>query len=88
MTVTEMPRAAQYLVDADGNKQAVVLDWVVWEELLLLLEDLEDAEEMRYLQEIEEEEIPWEKAKAERPFVTLPHTAHTPCAPPSRRWSP
>jgi hypothetical protein len=40
------------------------------------------------LQEIEEEEIPWEKAKAERPFVTLPHTAHTPCAPPSRRWSP
>jgi len=65
MTVTEMLQAAQYLVDADGNKRAIVLDLMVWEELLLLLEDLEDAEEMRHLQEIEEEEIPWEKAKAE-----------------------
>ena len=48
-----------------GNKKAVVLDYTVWEELLTLLEDLEDAEEIRRLREAGEEAIPWEQAKAE-----------------------
>ena len=36
-----------------------------WDDLLTLLEDLEDAEEIRTLREAKEEAIPWELAKAE-----------------------
>lgn len=44
---------------------AVVLDYTVWEELVALIEELEDAEEIRRLREAEEEAIPWEQAKEE-----------------------
>lgn len=40
MGVLEHLRTIQFLVDADGNKKVVVLDYPVWEELLTLLEDL------------------------------------------------
>jgi hypothetical protein len=65
MGVTELLKAAQFLVDANGNKKAVMLDFTIWEELLTLLEDLEDAEEIRRLRKAGEEAIPWEQAKAE-----------------------
>jgi len=65
MSVIELLQTAQFVVDASGNKKAVVLDYAVWEELLTLLEDLEDAEEIRRLREAGEEAIPWEQAKAE-----------------------
>jgi len=65
MSVTELLQAAQFLVDANGNKKAVMLDFAIWEELLTLLEDLEDAEEIRRLREAGEEAVPWEQAKAE-----------------------
>jgi hypothetical protein len=65
MGVIELLQAAQFLVDANGNKKAVMLDFAVWEELLTLLEDLEDAEEIRRLREAGEEAVPWEQAKAE-----------------------
>ncbi len=58
-------RAVQFVVDANGNKKAVVIDYAAWEELLTLLEDLEDAEEVRRLREMGEEAIPWEEAKAQ-----------------------
>ena len=56
---------AQFVIDADGNRKAVVLDYVLWEELLDLLEEMEDVEEIRRLREAGEEVIPWEQAKAE-----------------------
>ena len=65
MDVTELLQAAQFLVDANGNKKAVVFDFVIWEELLTLIEDLEDAEEIRRLREAGEEAVTWEQAKAE-----------------------
>jgi len=65
MGVTELLEAAQFLVDAEGKKKAVVLDLAIWEELLTLLEDLDDAEEIRRLREAREEAIPWDQAKAE-----------------------
>ncbi len=65
MSTTELLQTAQFLVDTNGNKKAVVLDYVLWEELLTLLEDLEDADEIRRLREAGEEPIPWEQAKAE-----------------------
>jgi len=65
MTVTELLETAQFLVDAQGKKKAVVFNYAAWEELLALLEDLEDAEEIRRLRESGEEVISWEQAKAE-----------------------
>jgi hypothetical protein len=65
MSITEVLEQAQFLVDADGNKKAVVFDYSLWEELLTLLEDLEDAEEIRRLRQSDEESTPWEQAKAE-----------------------
>ena len=65
MGVTELMQTAQFLVDTAGNKKAIVLDYAIWENLLILLEDLEDAEEIRRLRESGEETIPWEQAKAE-----------------------
>jgi hypothetical protein len=65
MSVIESLQKAQFVVDANGNKMAVLLDYTVWEELLTMLEDWEDAEEVRNLREAGEEAIPWEQAKAE-----------------------
>ena len=65
MTVAEKLQAAQFVIDADGTKKAVVLDYALWEELLLLLEDAEDAEELDLLRKSGEEAVSWEQAKAE-----------------------
>ncbi|MCC7448584.1 MAG: hypothetical protein IT324_14285 [Anaerolineae bacterium] len=65
MTADELIQTAQFLVDAEGNKKAIVVDYALWEELLTLLEDLEDAEENRQMRESGEEAIPWEQAQAE-----------------------
>jgi hypothetical protein len=56
---------AQFVVDAHGARQAVLVEYRLWEEMLTLLEDREDGEEIRRLREAEEEAIPWEQAKAE-----------------------
>ncbi|HIE12734.1 MAG TPA: hypothetical protein EYP63_04820 [Desulfotomaculum sp.] len=65
MNVIEMLQKAEFVVDAYGNKKAVLLDYKVWKELLTLLEDREDMEEIRRLREAGEEAIPWEQAKTE-----------------------
>lgn len=65
MTVSDLLEKAQFLIDKSGNKQAVVLDYAIWEEFLALLEDLEDAEEIRRLRESNEDVISWEEALAE-----------------------
>ena len=65
VSIHELLQAAQFVVDAKGNKKAVVFDYSLWEELLTLLEDLEDAEEIRQLREDGAETVPWEQAKAE-----------------------
>jgi hypothetical protein len=65
MSVTELLNSVQIVTDQHGEKKAALLDWVVWEELLTLLEDLEDAEEIEQLLASDEEVIPWEQAKAE-----------------------
>ncbi len=65
MSIKELLQSAKYLVDANGKKRAVLVDVQVWEELLTLLEDSEDAEEVRQLRESKPEYVPWEQAKAE-----------------------
>lgn len=65
MTIVDLLQHAEFLVDASGNKKAVVLDYKVWEKLLNELEDLEDTKEIQHLRESGAEAIPWEQAKAE-----------------------
>ncbi len=65
MSVTELLQSAEYVVDAQGHRKAVVVDYAAWEELLMLLEDIEDADEIRRLRESGEEAVPWSQAQAE-----------------------
>lgn len=65
MLASDVLDKAQFVVDAHGNRQAVLVDYRLWEEMLTLLEDRDDAEELRRLREAGEEAIPWEQAKAE-----------------------
>jgi hypothetical protein len=65
MSVLELIKSAQFMVDGAGNKKAVVLDMAMWEELLTLLEDLEDAQDLTELRQLDEEVTSWEQAKAE-----------------------
>lgn len=65
MTVMELLQKAEFLVDARGQRKAVVFEYELWEELLTLLEDLEDVDELRQLREESLETIPWNEAKSE-----------------------
>lgn len=65
MNAKQLLEKVQFVVDTAGNKSAVQLSVEVWEELLTILEDLEDAEEIRLARENKEEAIPWEQAKEE-----------------------
>jgi hypothetical protein len=65
MSIKELLESAEYLVDANGKKKAVVVDFEIWEELLTLLEDVEDSEEIKRLREAKQDYVPWEKVKAE-----------------------
>ena len=65
MNTTELLDNAQFVLDTDGNKVAVQIDYAAWEELLTIMEDMEDAEEIRRSRASGEEAIPWEQAKAE-----------------------
>ena len=65
MSVTELLQSARFVVDADGNKKAVMVDYEIWQELLTILEDWEDAQEIKQLRVLKEEAIPWRQAKDE-----------------------
>ncbi len=65
MSVTELLKSARFVVGADGEKQAVILDVAVWEELVTLMEDLEDAEEMQQARQGDEDLVSWEQVQAE-----------------------
>ncbi|MDQ3396729.1 MAG: hypothetical protein M3511_02995 [Deinococcota bacterium] len=64
MSVVEKLQRAKFIVDVEGNKTAAVVDYALWEELLEVLEDIDDAEEISRLREEGEEAISWEEAKA------------------------
>jgi len=63
-SILELLQEAEFLVDGKVAKKTAVLDCATWEELLAMLEDIEDADEVRRLRKLREETIPWERAKA------------------------
>jgi len=44
MTVAELTNKARFVIDAQGNRQAILLDLPVWEEIVALLEEIEEME--------------------------------------------
>jgi hypothetical protein len=47
MTVTEILKSMQFVVDREGKPTAALLDMSAWEALLSMLEDIEDIEVVR-----------------------------------------
>ena len=65
MSEKALLQSVKFVVDSEGHKSAVLVDLDVWEQILPLLEDLEDADEIHQAREEDEETIPWEQVKAE-----------------------
>jgi hypothetical protein len=65
MTVADILSSVKFIVNPDGQQSAVVVDLDVWEQIVTLLENTEDAEEMKQMRSIKEEKIPWKTAKKE-----------------------
>jgi hypothetical protein len=47
MTVADLTQQVQFIVDAEGNRTAAVLEIAVWEQILTILKNIEDTEAMR-----------------------------------------
>ena len=65
MNTTQLLEKIQIVVDAKGNQSAISLDLEDWEQLLMLLEEMEDANDILQAKQKNEETISWEQAKAE-----------------------
>ena len=65
MTVADILSSVKFVVNPDGHQSAVVVDLDVWEQIVTLLEDAEDAEEIKQARTVKEETIPWKTAKKE-----------------------
>ena len=64
MTITDILNSVRFVTESDGHQSAVVgID--VWEQIVVLLEDMEDADEIKQAHAIKEETIPWKTAKKE-----------------------
>ncbi|MXX27324.1 MAG: hypothetical protein F4Z82_17975 [Caldilineaceae bacterium SB0668_bin_21] len=64
-TFRELRDAAEFVVDAQGRRKAVLLDYAVWKKLMYQIEDMEDSAEIEASRTSGEETVPWEEAKAE-----------------------
>jgi hypothetical protein len=53
VSVAELIKSAEFLVDQAGNKKAVQLDFAVWQALLAWLEELEEIEDVQAVRQIE-----------------------------------
>jgi hypothetical protein len=63
MTVADILNSVKFVVEPNGEQSAVVVDMEVWEQIVTLLEDMEDAEEIIKARSVKEEAIPWKVEK-------------------------
>ncbi len=52
MKANKLIKKTKFILDSDGKRKAVQLDYEAWEELLEFLKDIEDAEVTRALDEV------------------------------------
>jgi hypothetical protein len=57
--------SAQIVLDSQGNRMAIQLDWQMWEQLQALLEDLEDAAEIEVARQEEDDLFDWPQVVAD-----------------------
>ena len=57
--------SAQIVIDSQGNRTAVQLNWQMWEQLQALLEDLEDAAELEVARQEDDELFDWAEVIAD-----------------------
>ena len=65
MNTTQLLEKIQIVVDAKGNQSAISLALQDWEQLFILLEEVEDANDILQAKQENEETISWKQAKAE-----------------------
>ncbi len=63
MTVAEILKSIKFVVNPGGQKSAVLVDLDIWEQIVTLLEDAEDAEDIKQARAIHEETVPRDAAK-------------------------
>lgn len=63
MTVAEILEKVKFVINPSGKKSAVVVDLDIWEEIVMMLEDAEDAEEIKKSRIVSEETILWNEVK-------------------------
>jgi hypothetical protein len=63
MSISDLLSSVKFVVDPNGQQSAVVVDIEVWEEIVTLLEEAEDADEMKKARSVQEELIPWDTVK-------------------------
>ncbi len=65
MTVADILNSVKFVIEPDGHQSAVVVEWDIWEQIVTLLEDAEDADEIKKARAVKEETIPWNIARKE-----------------------
>jgi len=65
MTIAEILETVKFVINPGGKKSAVMVDLDIWEQIVGMLEDLEDAEEVKQARTVREETVPWNTAKKE-----------------------
>ena len=63
MTIADILNSIKFVVDPGGHQSAVMVDLDVWEQIVTLLEDTEDAEEIKTAHAVKDETIPWKTEK-------------------------
>jgi len=63
VTVAEILKSVNFVIGPKGKKSAVLVDMSVWEQIVTMLEDAEDADEVKQARTVREEKIPWNTAK-------------------------
>lgn len=65
MSIDEINEKVQFVIDAEGNRQAVQVEIEQWENIMDLLEEMQDTIELAKAHQEKEDLIPWEQVKAE-----------------------
>ena len=63
--VYDLIETTEFVVNAEGEKKAMMLDFSTWEDLLNLLEDIDDSAEIESVWASGEKSVSWGTAKAE-----------------------
>ncbi|HRV95457.1 MAG TPA: hypothetical protein P5526_25085 [Anaerolineae bacterium] len=71
MTVTDLLQSAQFVVDANGNRQAVQFDIAQWDELITLLKNIE-AWEQKWHQPFDSIRVAWDTSEPAPDEDTIP----------------